>query len=51
VYFRNGTLYPLFVTMGQLRANVVQFLTAEVVPFRTADVAGSYVDACLCHTV
>ncbi len=39
----------LFVAVGEFRSYVVEFLAAEVVPFRAADVAGFYIDACLCH--
>lgn len=42
---------PLLVAVGEFRTYVVEFLAAEVVPFRAADVAGSYVDACLCHNL
>lgn len=29
---------------------LIKFLAPEVVPFCAADIAGSYVDACLCHS-
>jgi DNA-binding HxlR family transcriptional regulator len=41
----------LLVAVGEFRSYVVEFFAAEVVPFRAADVAGSYVDACLCHNL
>ena len=40
---------PLLVSVREFRAYVVEFLAPEVVPFCAADIAGSYVDTCLCH--
>ena len=48
-YVRYLHFRPLLVSVRQFRTYVVEFLASKVVPFCAADVAGSYVDACLCH--
>src|SRR5699024_6139866 len=48
-YVRNLHFRPLLVTLREFRAYVIEFLAPQVVPLCTAYVAGSYVDACLCH--